>query len=303
MIVLALLIGGCISIPWPQPTPSPSPTPDPHVPTCNQPPDYLQSECWNLPPGGEWEWIPKPPPPDPDPPPDTNTCSDIADPYAPGWRRDDRPAQMQQKVRAAIAKVAGECGGNCGSDWVETLRRLARELNRAGHCSTGPWVDSLAVLAPDGKVEEYHPVYSGTGSWTDSGHGKYIGAWVFEGGQVASCGPPSPVALPRSIGGPNRHGGPDLVPKFDATGLVKSYEYCTEVGFVRRTWCPVRPECSGPDCAFKDREACEAIVFGVPIWKSDGEIIAAENPWQVKVKRGTWVQCCAGGVCSVKKNY
>jgi hypothetical protein len=85
LVLLLLSLPACAWNPGPGPGPGPEPTPTPPPPPppppetcadrtpdgkrcCNQPPDYVTEECWNLPPGGEWSWIPKTPEPPPPPP-------------------------------------------------------------------------------------------------------------------------------------------------------------------------------------------------------------------------------------------
>lgn len=289
MVAFILALGSCGGIvippiPTPTPTPTPEPTPPPEclpgVPWCKD----VQQQCSS--PESPCKTNPSPDPeyceyafPCPTPPPaEPETCEGIAHPDDPRWTPLTRPAQMQEKVRAAIARVAGECGGNCGPDWIQTLRRLARYLNEAGHCATGPWVDSLAVLAPDGNTEEYHPVFSGNGSWTDSGHGKYITSWRLVEGEPLDCG--------GSFARWNQQCPAPFAQWFHCTPLVgPSLAFCRSQG-LEREFCPPRPN------GHSERQACEVqIMGGYASWHSDGEVIL-RNPLMARCVDCTYLEIC-----------
>jgi hypothetical protein len=247
------------------------------------------------------------PPPPPPPPGCQVPPGEPPEPWGPPVDPSVRPAQMWEAHNSAKIVV----GDRRGKDPVETLRLLAQALRDAGHCADGPWGkqqgagDAVAIKAPDGLYEEYHSV-----GFTDGGYTSrpYKAAWPWRGEPPppAQCGPPLPPPASEII--VKKHGGTPKAPKFDGTGLVKDFDYCSSVGFVGRGSCPVRPECGDPPCPFMDREACELLTFGVPDWRSDGQIVETGNPWQRKVKAGTWVQVCTGPgivpeVCSTKLQY
>lgn len=241
-------------------------------------------------------------PPDPPDPPIPPTCN-IPDAANPDWTGLGGSRTTRDELEAAKATV----GDRTGEDPLETLALLAAAVRDAGGCAVGPWDDEVAIRRSDStpgqiKVDGWHAVAFTTGGYTLNPKGD---PWLYTG-PIISCGPPlPPPAFEITI---RHHGGTANAPRFDSTGLVKGFDYCTSVGFVNRGACPVRPECSGPGCEFRDREACEQLVFGTPVWTSNGEVIPVGNPWQRKVKNGSWVQVCTGPeieetVCSRRLEY
>jgi hypothetical protein len=128
--------------------------------------------------------------------------------------------------------------------------------------------------------------------------------------------PPPPVACGKPDPPPPYKIGVKIAPGFnknlDATGLVYGFDYCTSVGFVNRTFCPVRGE------GAPDRAACELKVFGIPQWKVSGAEgckitpcgvapycdtpdFKNHNPWQAVVEgHGCTVRVCdatTGAAC------
>lgn len=223
-------------------------------------------------------------PPPPPPPPGCN----IAGANDPRWQGLGQPRTTRELLNTAKIIV----GDRTGKDPLETLALLAQAIRDKGGCAVGPWDDEIAIKRADGHVDGWHAVAFGTGGYTANPKGD---SWKY-GASPEVCGPPKPppayeITLKKFGGTPN-------APKFDSTGLVKGFDYCTSVGFVNRGSCPVRPECS-QDCQFTDRKACELVTFGTPRWFSDGEILAFnDNPWMRKVKGGTWVRVCTGSTIS-----
>jgi hypothetical protein len=242
-------------IPWPGPTPTPIPAPDP---------------------------TPEPPPPDPDPTPDPTPEPPPPAPFCAG--EDSlvaHPApgpQEQEKVRSAI-RALGDLRGNPPR---VVLDRLADEIRRQnpGQCVISGQ-EAVFLQRADQLWEEYHAVYFGDGSWTDSGNGKYVGTHR-EGGPPApppvepppvvdyGCPEPRPArvwtaeTLPPgwgqdAIGTPRWRltGGPHGQ-WVDTTALVwRNEPHCRAIGMspmadgTPRGECPPRPD------GHPDRLACE----------------------------------------------
>jgi hypothetical protein len=226
----------------------------------------------------------------------------------------DPDPQFRTRVKVATSSL-GDLSGTGTQEEMhklssKNLKILAAKIMELNPelCAFGG-VEALFIKRSDGLWGEYHAVYFGKGSWTDNGFGSYKGSHRDKGAPVPSeaCGPPTPP--PASELGVKRFGGRPGFPKFDARGLVKDYEYCKSVGFKRRGSCPVRLE-PVPGGPWQDRVACEKLIFGTPVWKSDGEIhpVANGNPWMRHVTDGTWVQVCTGPeivvqVCSAVLSY
>jgi hypothetical protein len=203
----------------------------------------------------------------------------------------DPPQQFRTRVKVATSALGDVTGGDPQAN-LKLLAAKLMELND-GLCAFGG-IEAVFILRTDGLWEENHAVHFGTGGWTGSGFGKYIGSHRDKDAPQA-CGAPTPP--PASEIHVKRFGGRPNAPKFDAVGRVKGLEYCTTVGFTNRQKCPVRPEpCDRPECVWKDRAECELLVFGTPAWRSDGTVheTANKNPWQRHVTDGTWVQVCTG---------
>jgi hypothetical protein len=286
-------------IPW-EPEPIPVPEPEeclPDVPWCkdvNQQCSTPESPCKTNP-SSDPEYCEYAPDCQTPPPAGPSTCAEIAHPDDPRWTTLTRKAQKQDAVIAAIKIIKAECGGDCGPNWIETLRRVAGQLNKMGHCATGPWVDSLALLTTDGHTEEYHPVFSGNGSWTDSGRGKYITTWrlVSEGDPLPlACGGtfakwnikcPTPISFNKTWYHCTPLVGPDLA-------------YCQSQGW-DRDFCPPRPN------GHEERETCERqIMGGFPKWNSDGAIIY-RSQLMVRCEGCTWLEICLPDDTNCRKIY
>ena len=229
-------------------------------------------------------------------------------------------------VNDAMAELTGcPVGSDCrlGDETRQDFqRRVFRALRDRGFCAgqherstdeifVGPSIDS--------RLEGYH-VFAGDGSNGPVPPGGTKRKVVWAPGanrptwRVIGSGPPPPSG---DCGAPippdpvrikvRRHGGTDSFPRFDSTGLVgPDADYCAAVGYTDgRQNCPVRPDCNPAtqECEFEDRVACELETFGDPEWLSDGEVVRTANRWQAKIRGGTWVQVCAGGICSARLNY
>lgn len=225
--------------------------------------------------------------------PDPNDSKWIEPPIDPS----QRAPQMMAAINEAKAKVGNRCGATapCTSEpcappvhlgCLETNGLVAAELRKMGHCASGPWVDATAVLAPDGKWEEYHVCSTGDGCWT--GH-PYKFAWGYNGPNPTppttppqeECHNPDPVPVDHwnvkeHIKGANK----TIV---DSTPLVHNGNYCAAIGFTDgRLDCPVRME------GDPMRLTCETEVVGVPQWifTGIGGQVSPENPYQYWVPRG-----------------
>jgi hypothetical protein len=214
--------------------------------------------------------------------------------------------QMRTAVEQAKTAVGSKCGrtgadGTIHSGALLTLGDLAAEMRKQGHCATGPWVDALAVVAPDGKVEEYHAVAFGTGCYTSDPNVNpkyrhtYLGTTGGGGGGAAGCTEPTPPPLytfAMKLEGTSWWNG---------TPIVKGHDYCEAIGMGTmpdgvqpRNECPVRNECPGVKC--EERAACERVVMGgLATWRSDGQTIvdeSNENHLLAKCKNCTWIEVC-----------
>lgn len=189
----------------------------------------------------------------------------------------ERPAKMQDVIREAIDRQKRQCGNCTSVKMMVMLKRLAADLNARGYCTEGPWADALAILNEEGYIEEYHPVAS-FGGFTDSGNGKYIGAWVPNGGPKPlsnQCGYPRPN-IERMKFNLGKHNG-----LWDSTYTTDMQcEYCDEIGLGTfngqiRCGCPVRAE------GHEQRITCEILLVGEQLWWCDGERIEnSGNPAQ-----------------------
>lgn len=107
--------------------------------------------------------------------------------YAPGpdderWVTNPPPLTPQQRGSQLVAQVSAakdQVGDRCGRNVQESLALVAGKLREQGLCASGPWVDAVAVKAPDGLYEEHHVVAYGTGCFTQTQNG-YKGAWRYQ---------------------------------------------------------------------------------------------------------------------------
>lgn len=225
--------------------------------------------------------------------PDPNDSKWDANPIPP----DQRGPMMMKQINEAKAKVGNRCGATapCTEEpcappvhlgCLETNGLVAEELRKMGLCASGPWVDATAVLAPDGKWEEYHICSTGDGCYTGT---PYKFAWTYHGTNptpgptpppTGSCSNPPPHAISHfnvkeHTKGPNKT-------IIDSTPIVHDAAYCASIGFTDgRIDCPVRME------GDPQRVACEAEVVGSPVWVTlpPNGFQSAENPYQAWVPR------------------
>ena len=220
----------CQPIPEPSPPPVLPPTPPPVSPP--------------VPP-------PEPPPPTPVPTPTpAPTCSAVELTA----NEVQGPAQLQGKVKAAIS----EMGDPTGIDPGITLRTLAAKLCTGGlYAFAGE--EAIFVKRVDGLYEEYHAVYFGTGGWTDSGNGKFVGLH-----RLAGEAPPEPPPVVTDLcpatpcplrtyedGRPHwqYNAKQHTMGNADSTPIViGQLSYCEAIGMspmadgTPRASCPVRPD-------------------------------------------------------------
>ena len=229
-----------------------------------------------------------------------------------------RTSEVNSAVAAAQAacpsawKTTGALGcltaGPSGID--DAFAQIAAELHAVGVKAGQPIreddptkrIDALSVNAKNSsdKWEEWHLFYYGNGCLIG---GPYKGTWLYTGSGAPppdnmGCGDPLPPPIARvqikvwDIGGYN----------LDSVAKVKDAQYCAEVGFGSTVFCPVRPEpCDGPECIWKDREACEDYASrGDFEWLSDAPIeVKPDNKWRARYgPESTWVQLRVAGVLS-----
>jgi hypothetical protein len=88
------------------------------------------------------------------------------------------PQQRGMQLGAQVGAAKDKVGDRCGKNIQESLALVAGALREQGLCASGPWVDAVAVKAPDGLYEEHHVVAYGTGCFTATPNG-YKGAWRY----------------------------------------------------------------------------------------------------------------------------
>ncbi len=238
------------------------------------------------------------PDPDPAPTPTPTPAPACEVPHSedPGWVFVDNstahpqdPGSRNFRTRHQLEAAKGAVGDRTGQPWLETLALLAEAVNAAGGCSAGPWDDEVVILADDGLHEGYHAVSSRDGGYTGRPE-RSVWSYDTPVPPPGTCGLPLPPALHHF----NLKCG---TPWCDSTPIVgPDVAYCAAVGFTDgRSFCAVRPDCSGPGCEFKDRVACERLVVGGdPLWRTDGRlVIKGDNPSRAR--------CClpssAGAKC------
>ena len=181
-------------------------------------------------------------------------------------------------MRSAVDAAKAAVGEHCGTDHagsLATLDLLGAELRTQGHCA-GRLADSVSILAPDGKWEEFHAVTFASGCWSQDPAQLPKHRWTYLGQNptpAPACGSPTPPTVSRfnvkeHTKGPNRT-------VIDSTPIVgPDAAYCAAIGFTDgRALCPVRVEGAA------DRVACEALSVGAPVWSGPGQQ-SAENPYQ-----------------------
>jgi hypothetical protein len=230
---------------------------------------------------------------------------------------DPQPAkQLQAQVRRAIE----ELGDRTGIDPRQNLETLAAKLRSYGLCAIAG-IEAVFVRRSDGLVEEYHAVYFGNGSWTDSNNGKFMGIHSDGGGPPAPpVDPPAPPpvvdygcpaprpdrvwtaeTLPPGWGS-NEIGRPRWVINskphgvwVDTTAVTNRNEpYCRAIGMspmadgTLRAGCPMRPD------GHAERVACERYVAeGDWVVVAEGGATCEANPDNSSMFRRT----SASGSC------
>lgn len=216
---------------------------------------------------------------------------EIPGPDEPGWEGLGLPRTTRPELEAAKLAV----GDRTGRDPYETLALLAEAIREAGGCALGPWVDEVAIRRADGHVDGWHAVAFSTGGYTADPIGD---SWRFGAAPPPGCGVPVP--------GPLHHVNLKLfqtLPKrtYDATFLVgPDAGFCAAIGYTDgRAFCPVRPD------GHPERDACEQLRVGAPVWtfEGEGECFARPNPYLYRCENdahGTLEVCAsrAPGVCA-----
>lgn len=255
-------------------------------PVCNQPPDALKCDCWNHPPGGEWEWKECTAPP-----PSPGGCSppEGALVATPGGN-----AEAHAEVKAATDAL-GSLPGKTPKQKLQALAAKATE--DTGWC----WfagVEAVFVIRQDDTWGEYHAVSFDDGGWTNGGKGKWKGRHIDERLTDVRLPYPDPrtVRLKLVV-----HNEPSRK-RIDTTlTTVGALDYCRAIrmgkyGDLPRAGCPVRPE------GHRDREAWERVVLGQQTHACNGEPMPYldGNPAVAKgVCRGHYRTCSEdGAVCT-----
>jgi hypothetical protein len=301
--------------------PPPDPVCDPNV--------GLVTECWHMPPGKHWQWIPKPvvptpvPTPTPDPGTDPPAVPLIADEDLVADETDTRKETFSL-TNAAMGRWrvkhpekwngAGTCLVDRGAGIDAAFAAVAAELGAVGVVAgqsikvSGQRSDAIFVnRRGTNRYEETHLFHSGTGcAGTSSNVIKFT--YVRSGGvqpaPPSDCTDPQPPPL-QFIKMKCDRGGKWPC---DATPQVFGFEYkgpgtnyCAEIGLgempgqpgVERRTCPAGNDDNGPR-----RRACERVVLGSPgppapaLWRSfSGHVeVNPENHLQAR--------CAAGIDCS-----
>lgn len=231
------------------------------------------------------------------------------DPEGEGWKL-VAPKPSCERC-GLVDQIKDQLGSPCGQNPVESGERFAAAVRAAGYCA-GFYKDQVSIQRPDGNWEEHHVIAWTDGCYTSTGNG-YKNVWHYEGGgpgptpppvdcrktlcppgkcckegvgctdcPVAEC--PSPVPPP-----PNVVNVRPFNLLFDATAKTCDRAYCQSIG-IPEACCPARAE------GDPNRKACEA-TWGAPRWDGDGDVRATDNPYQIRCKDCTWVQCCVGNAC------
>lgn len=263
----------------PTPTPAPEPVPVP-TPAPNPTPT---------------------PAPNPTPAPLPEGCAIEAD-LVPN--EEQLPPQFRALVKAATTAL----GDPTGRPPAETLERLASKLRESGLCAFAGIEAVFVRRDSDRLFEEYHAVHFGTGGWTESGNGKFVGVHRKAGEVVASC----PAPLPDRSAGKLKIAAKAHGRWIDATlQTVMTCDYCEAIGLgwygepeasARRCGCPMRPEREGGN---PEREACELYAAGGrTAWQTlplGREVVLNDgNPWQAACVGCQKLRVCVAdlSVCS-----
>ncbi len=187
-----------------------------------------------------------------------------------------------------VDQIKDQMGNPCGENPVASGEKFAALTRAAGYCA-GFYKDQVSIQRSDGNWEEHHVIAWTDGCYTSTGNG-YKNAWHYSGSgpqptpppPADLCPPPTPTPVSRVNVEPH-----NLL--YDATAKTCNREYCASIGSPEAC-CPARLE---GDPA---RAACEA-TWGAPEWRGDGDVRPQDNPYQVRCKDCSWVECCVQGVC------
>ena len=213
----------------------------------------------------------------------------------------DPAPQFREKVKIATNAL----GDLTGQDWKKNLQKLAVKLmeQNPGMCAFAG-IEAVFIKRPDGLWEEVHAVHSGTGSWTNSGFGKYKGSHRDTNPPEppsGECVDPDPTGLEAEF---VLHCGQGNGTVCDSTYRVKGREYCDQVCsplepdvcFTGRLWCPMRFE------GDPERHACYAEIIAPQQWWCDGQPIdSLENPARARCT-GLAKTCTADGATCGQKD-
>ena len=230
------------------------------------------------------------------------------DPEGEGWKLVSPKPSCERC--GLVDQIKDQMGNPCGKNPVESGEEFARRVRAAGYCA-GFYKDQVSIQRPDGNWEEHHVIAWTDGCYTQTSNG-YKNTWHYEGSSVP---PPPSVDCRKVLCPPGKcckegvgctdcpsAGCPDPQPPpvgrvnvephnllFDATAKTCDKAYCLSIGS-DQSCCPARLE------GDPNRQACEA-TWGAPVWRGDGKVNATDNPYQVRCKDCTWVECCVGSVC------
>ena len=329
LLVPVLLAAGWCGGGTPQPTPPPpTPAPDPS-PIC--PPVGATCGCYYMPPGQDWQQLPPCPTPTPGPvPTPTPTpgqgCVLTGEPSVPA---SSQPNTLGDRVNLAMKALRPECeiGGTCllgNLTQQEWQAQVEAELRKGGLCAGQhtPATDELAVAGKSSDPWQGFHVFAGDDSsgpvppgqprrtvkWSPQA---YTGAWMPP--SVTPTPPPvqeCPAPLPSREEGKLRiqvHVGGGWV---DGTiQTVGTLGYCEAIGMspmadgTQRASCPMRSECPGVQCDFRDE--CELYASGgLPKWQTKPGGLEVElrqgNPWVARAQGAAELRVCSAdlSVCS-----
>lgn len=277
VFVLAL-IPGCPQ-PGPGPAPSPTPVPSPTAPPVTQcaelqaetgfpfchetDPPMTCGDCLHNPTTDPMHCEVAAPCPTPTPPSGPCPAESALEGVA------DTSVQMTDEVK----KATDTLGDLTGQSPTLNLRKLADQLRRQlGQCViTGG--EAVFMLRRDGLWEENHAVYFGTGAWTNSGRGKWMGNHT--SGPIPEGGLPDPTLYQTgAVIKLTKHGY-----LWDSTLTLQGVlVYCQAIGLgeydgLPRAGCPVRPD------GHWARVYWELELLGHQRWWCDGDEIHPGNPF------------------------
>lgn len=317
-VVLVLALGG--ACPAPSPTPSPEPTIP--VPVCEE---GQTCSCWHRPPGEPWQQLPPCPTPGPSPTPTPGPGGCVLA-GAPSTAAPGQANTLGSEVNRAMKALRPDCevGGTCLlGDMTQQIwqAQVEAKLREMGLCAGqhAPDTDEVAVAVLDSDPWQGYHIFAGDDSsgpvppggarrtvkWSPQA---YTGAWL----PPSSAPPPPPQACPAPL--PDRDPSKLKIVIHVGGGwadgtlqTVGTCDYCAAIGMgeingVMRCGCPMRSECPGFQCQF--REACEAYASVGPVWQTQPVGLEVEhrqgNPWVARAPGAMHLRVCTAGldVCS-----